>query len=150
MFLKFCLKIKLFSGIMPVRSQKTEDGRRRTEDRRQPVRRSLDEDGKTENGRRNSEVHPMRYNVTSIIYSLSHGVNQEIRYGNGSTLLYLRILPIPMAQVLCKPNLFDSCRKYSTNRLIFMQNKANFQKSQMDIKLNISKDYEKNIALDIW
>jgi len=100
----------------------------------------------------------MRYNVTSIIYSLSHGVNQEIRYGNvdlaipygSATLLYLRILPIPMAQVLCKPNLFDSCRKYSTNRLIFMQNKANFQKSQMDIKLNISKDYEKNIALDIW
>jgi len=83
---------------------------------------------------------------------------QEIRYGNvdlaipygSATLLYLRILPIPMAQVLCKPNLFDSCRKYSTNRLIFMQNKANFQKSQMDIKLNISKDYEKNIALDIW
>jgi len=33
---------------------------------------------------------------------------------------------------------------------LFLQNKANFQKSQMDVKLNISRDYETNIELDIW
>jgi len=33
---------------------------------------------------------------------------------------------------------------------LFLQNKANFQKSQMNVKLNVSRDYEKNIALDIW
>jgi len=48
---------------MPVRSQKSEvrrqkaeGGGRKTEDRRQPVRRSLDEDGKTENGSSPHEI----------------------------------------------------------------------------------------------
>jgi len=31
-----------------------------------------------------------------------------------------------------------------------MQNKANFQKSQIDVKTNITRDYEKKIELDIW
>jgi hypothetical protein len=31
-----------------------------------------------------------------------------------------------------------------TNRPIFMQNKANFRKSQMDIKLITKRDYDKN------
>jgi len=31
-----------------------------------------------------------------------------------------------------------------------MQNKANFQKSQMDVKLNILRYYEKKIEQDIW
>ena len=39
--------------------------------------------------------------------------------------------------------LFYKCRKYSTNRPCFVQNKANLQKSQMDVKPNISRDYEK-------
>jgi hypothetical protein len=39
--------------------------------------------------------------------------------------------------------LLYSCRESSTNRPCFMQNKANFKNSQMDIKLNISRDYEK-------
>jgi len=50
----------------------------------------------------------------------------------------------------CGHGLLDNCREYSTNRPIFMQNKANFQKSQMNVKLNISKDYEKKIEQDIW
>jgi len=47
-------------------------------------------------------------------------------------------------------SLFYKCQECSTNRPCFMQNKANFQKSQMDVKLIITRDYEKNIALDIW
>jgi hypothetical protein len=31
-----------------------------------------------------------------------------------------------------------------------MQNKANFRKSQVNIKLNITRDYEKKIEQDIW
>jgi len=31
-----------------------------------------------------------------------------------------------------------------------MQNKANLRKSQMDVKLNMSSDYEEKIELDIW
>jgi hypothetical protein len=37
-----------------------------------------------------------------------------------------------------------------TNWLCFLQNKANFQKSQVNVKLNISRDYEKKIEMDIW
>ncbi len=47
-------------------------------------------------------------------------------------------------------NMLYNCRESSTNRPIFMQNKANFRKSQMDVILNISRDYEKNIEQDIW
>jgi hypothetical protein len=43
----------------------------------------------------------------------------------------------------CCHGLLDKCRKYSTKRPIFLQNKANFRKSQMDVTLNISRDYEK-------
>jgi hypothetical protein len=49
----------------------------------------------------------------------------------------------PISHGTCGHGLFDKCRERSTNRPIFMQNKANFRKSQMDIKLNISRDYEK-------
>jgi len=31
-----------------------------------------------------------------------------------------------------------------------MQNKANFQKSQMDVNLIITRDYEKKIEQDTW
>jgi hypothetical protein len=31
-----------------------------------------------------------------------------------------------------------------------MQNKANFRKSQMDVYLIITRDYEKKIEQDIW
>jgi len=40
-------------------------------------------------------------------------------------------------------NLLYNCRESSTNRPLFMQNKANLGKSQMDVRLNISRDYEK-------
>jgi hypothetical protein len=43
----------------------------------------------------------------------------------------------------CGHGLFYNCREHSTNRPIFMQNKANFRKSQMDVKLNKTRDYEK-------
>jgi len=33
---------------------------------------------------------------------------------------------------------------------LFLQNKANFRKSQMDINLIITRNYEKNNALDTW
>jgi len=33
---------------------------------------------------------------------------------------------------------------------LFLQNKANFRKSQMNISLIITRDYEKNIEQDIW
>jgi hypothetical protein len=45
----------------------------------------------------------------------------------------------------CCHGLLDKCRKYSTKRPIFLQNKANLQKSQMDISLNITRNYEKNL-----
>jgi len=50
----------------------------------------------------------------------------------------------------CGHGLLYNCRKYSTNRPIFMQNKANFRKSKMNVNLITTRDYEKNIALDIW
>jgi len=34
--------------------------------------------------------------------------------------------------------------------IIFMQNKANFRKIQMDVNLIITREYEKNIILDTW
>ncbi len=34
------------------------------------------------------------------------------------------------------------CREPSTNQLLFMQNKPNFQDTQMNVSLNITKDYE--------
>jgi len=40
-------------------------------------------------------------------------------------------------------NFFYNCRESSTNRPCFMQNKPNFQKSQMDVTFIITKDYEK-------
>jgi hypothetical protein len=43
----------------------------------------------------------------------------------------------------CCHGLFHSCRELSTNRPYFLQNKANFRKSQMDVKLIITRDYEK-------
>jgi len=42
----------------------------------------------------------------------------------------------------CGHGLFYSCKECSTNRPVFMQNKANFLKSQMDISLNITRNYE--------
>jgi len=47
-------------------------------------------------------------------------------------------------------NLLYKCRECSTNRPIFLQNKANFRKSQMDVKLITTRDYEKIIEQDIW
>ena len=38
---------------------------------------------------------------------------------------------------------FDNCRESSTNRPIFMQNKPNFQDTQMNVSANMTKDYEK-------
>ena len=40
-------------------------------------------------------------------------------------------------------NFFYYCRESSTNRPIFMQNKANFKNNQIDVKLIITRDYEK-------
>jgi len=40
-------------------------------------------------------------------------------------------------------NFFYNCRESSTDRACFLQNKANLGKSQMDVRLNISRDYEK-------
>jgi len=39
-------------------------------------------------------------------------------------------------------NVFYNGREFSTNRPCFLQNKANFRKSQMDVSLIISSDYE--------
>ncbi len=38
---------------------------------------------------------------------------------------------------------FYNCRESSTNRPYFMQNKANLRKSQMNVTLIITRDYEK-------
>jgi len=43
----------------------------------------------------------------------------------------------------CGHGLFYSRRELSTNRPVFLKNKANFRKSQMDVTLNISRNYEK-------
>jgi len=56
----------------------------------------------------------------------------------------------PISHGTCGHGLLYNCRESSTNRPIFMQNKANFQKSQMDVKLNILRYYEKKIEQDIW
>jgi len=40
------------------------------------------------------------------------------------------------------PNVFYNCRESSTNRPCFLQNKANLQETRMDVRLNISRDYE--------
>jgi hypothetical protein len=39
--------------------------------------------------------------------------------------------------------LLYNCKECSTNRPCFMQNKANFRKSQMDVNLSMTKYYEK-------
>jgi hypothetical protein len=41
------------------------------------------------------------------------------------------------------PSLFYSCRELSTNQPIFMQNKANLGKSQMNVNLIMTREYEK-------
>jgi hypothetical protein len=46
-------------------------------------------------------------------------------------------------------NLFDNCRGSSTNRPLFMQNKANFCKGQMNANSIITRDYEKRWALRV-
>jgi hypothetical protein len=43
----------------------------------------------------------------------------------------------------CCHGSLDKCRECSTNLPFILQNKANFRKSQMDVRLNISRDYEK-------
>jgi hypothetical protein len=53
-------------------------------------------------------------------------------------------------QYAIRYTLFYNCRGLSTNRPIFMQNKANLGKSQMNVRLNISRDYEKKNEQDIW
>jgi len=50
----------------------------------------------------------------------------------------------------CGRGLLYNCKECSTNRPCFMQNKANFRKSQIDVNLIMTREYEKNIALDIW
>ena len=40
-------------------------------------------------------------------------------------------------------NFFYNCRESSTNWPYFLQNKANFKNNQIDVKLNITRDYEK-------
>jgi len=42
----------------------------------------------------------------------------------------------------CGHGLLDSCRKYSTNRPIFMQNKANLLKDKINAKFFNTRDYE--------
>jgi hypothetical protein len=39
--------------------------------------------------------------------------------------------------------LLYNCRECSTNRPLFMQNKANLRKSQVNVNLVITRDYEK-------
>jgi len=41
------------------------------------------------------------------------------------------------------PNVFYNCRESSTNRPLFMQNKANVKNNQMNVNLIITRDYEK-------
>jgi len=41
-----------------------------------------------------------------------------------------------------KPNVFYNCRESSTNQAYFLQNKPNFRKSQMNVNLYITTDYE--------
>jgi len=41
-----------------------------------------------------------------------------------------------------KPNVFYNCRESSTNRPYFLQNKANLRKSQMNVNLYNTTDYE--------
>ena len=40
-------------------------------------------------------------------------------------------------------NSFYNCRESSTNRLLFLQNKANLQKSRIDVSLIATMDYGK-------
>jgi len=45
----------------------------------------------------------------------------------------------------CCHGLLDNCRESSTNLPLFLQNKANFQKSQMNVKLLTTREYEKKM-----
>jgi len=69
-----------------------------------------------------------------VAVPISRGKSEQNPHPNCSTIT-------PMAY---------KCRECSTNRPIIMQNKANLRKSQMDVKLNMSSDYEEKIELDIW
>jgi len=61
----------------------------------------------------------------------------------------------PISHGTCGHGLLYNCRESSssatgTNRPCFMQNKANFRKIQMDVKLITTRDYEKKMEQDIW
>jgi len=43
----------------------------------------------------------------------------------------------------CGHGLFYSYKECSTNQPYFLQNKANFQKSQMDVNIIVTREYEK-------
>jgi len=48
----------------------------------------------------------------------------------------------PKLRFSVRTNFFYNCRGSSTNQAYFMQNKANFQKSQMDVTFYSTMNYE--------
>jgi hypothetical protein len=97
------------------------------------------------------EVHLMRWRLR-----LSHGVNQEIHPmaiisqdaiklgcsgGQGKT--HAQTMFEHATQIVQQLRLRRTSVENVRQIDLFLQNKANFQKSQMDVKLNISRDYEK-------
>jgi len=78
---------------------------------------------------------PIRHLATAIVAFRSN-------YLPAYKALYLRAYKAPDIYV---PIRHYICREPSTNQLLFMQNKPNFRKSQMNVKSYNTKDYE-NIA----
>jgi len=72
-----------------------------------------------------SSIH---YRVSSIVNPESRIQYRESRIEN--PFIYVPIRPLYI------------CRGFSTNHLLFMQNKPNFQKAQMNANVFITKDYE--------
>ncbi len=65
-----------------------------------------------------------------------------------SSICHLSSIVCHLSSVICRlSSPLYICRESSTNQLLFMQNKPNFRKSQMNLKLCKQMDYERFIPL---
>jgi len=75
---------------------------------------------------------------------MNHHNHRESSYLPAYKALYLRAYK---ASVIYVPIRHYICREPSTNQLLFMQNKPNFQKAKMNVNIYYIKDYQIFIPL---
>ncbi len=94
----------------------------------------------------NTKSQPAQILESSIQYRVSSIVNPESRIQyrvsriENPTLAHFR--HFRHFSSLFTPSPLYNCREPSTNQLLFMQNKPNFRKSQMNVSIYLQTDYE--------